>query len=281
MRNTKLWLIAPLLVASQLAACQREAAPADTEGQLQLDAAAAVGRAVSYTCDGSNDVVVTYDEERLAHITIEGQTHDLMAVTAVRGVAYADDQLRWNLVQEDGREVATLTKGDGTVRQCSRPANTAAPAPALTACRADQIEATAGEIDAGMGHRNMPVTVSLKGPVACNLPQWPQLALLPQSTGKGIKIEQTTDSYFVKTTGSDRLTLEPGQSVQFYIGWGVIPHEGDGEVRCPELNAWSVKAPGGGELTQIDTQIQACGSKLTISPFTRLEDDVNAAPKPS
>ena len=275
MRILKLGLILPLLVA-----CQREAAPVDNGGQLNLEAAGQEV-AVTYACGQGQSLSVIYDEAGEARVSVEGRERRLVSQPAQRGAVYGDGQVRWHLVNDDNRENGTLTGPDGKVLQCSRQANTAAPAPALTACRADQLDVAAGEMDAGMGHRHLPVSISVKGAVGCILPRWPELSLMPLDVGKSIKVERTTDSYFAKADGADRIALEPGQTAQFFIGWGVIPHEGDGEMRCPELEGWRVKAPGGGELAQIATQIQACGSRLTISPFSNHAEQQNAAPKTS
>ena len=269
MRVLKLALVLPLV-----AACQAEPEAPKAEGQLNLEAATSTA-AVTYACEGAGSVSVTYDGERAAHVMADGQTYNLRATTAPRGLAYTDSRTRWALVQEDDRENATLTLADGTVRQCSRTANTAAPAPGLASCRSDQLQVQAEEIDAGMGHRNMPVNVSLKGQTGCLLPQWPQLTLLPETAAGGVKVEQTTDSYFAKSVPNGRIELKPGGSARFYMGWGVIPHEGEGETVCPEITGWRLKAPGGGELPEIATQIQGCGGKITISPFE--QKDVTAA----
>lgn len=264
MRAIKCLMLLPMLLPV-LSACQQPA-PEETGGQLQMPHAAA-STPVRYTCGTDGDVVVAYDEGEVAHLTLDGQAMNLMATASLRGSAYTDGKVRWDVVQEDGQEVARLTLADGTVRQCARPSPTAAPAPGLTACRADQLQLEIGEADAAMGHRQQEMRLSLKGERACILPQWPELELVTQKTAAPVKIERTSDSYFAASQGQTRIELKPQQTVSFYLGWGVIPHEGEGETKCPEVSSWTLKAPGGGQLASVPASITACGGKVTVSAF--------------
>ncbi|MEG1452563.1 DUF4232 domain-containing protein [Brevundimonas sp.] len=266
-----------LLLLPVLAACQQPA-PEDKSGQLKMPQATA-SAPVRYTCGAGGDVVVAYDEGGVAHLTLDGQTMDLMTTSSPRGSAYSDGHLRWEIVNEAGQEIASLTLADGTVRRCVRPSPTAAPAPSLTACRADQLQMEAGEADAAMGHRQQEMRVSLKGATGCILPQWPELALEPS---KGVTVERTTDGYFGAPQGQDRIEMKPDQTVRFYLGWGVIPHEYAGEKKCPEITGWSLKAPGGGQLASVPASVPAsmtaCGGKVTVSAFVTDADARDGAP---
>lgn len=275
MRSLKLVLILPLL-----AACQREAVPQETGGGLDLEAAAAP-TPVTYGCGRGQELSVTYDQGGLAHLVLDGIEMRLTQRATARGASYSDGKTSWDLVNARDLEIGTLTGEDGNIIQCSRRAPTAAPAPTLTACRADQLEAKAGEIDAGMGHRHMPVTVTLKGATGCILPQWPELALMPEEATRNLKVERTTDTYFAKSDAPSRVSLERGQSAQFYLGWGVVPHEAEGETICAEVSGWRLKAPGGGQLAEIPAEIQACGRRVTVSPFLLQARNGDAAAKPS
>lgn len=274
MRIVKLGLLLPLL-----AACQREAVPQETGGGLQLDQAAA-SQALTYTCGVSQQpLTVTYDEGGLAHMTLDGAEVWLTARTAQRGAQYSDGHVSWQLVNQDNKDVGTLTKADGAVVQCTRVANSAAPAPTLTACRADQLEAKTGEIDAGMGHRHLPVVLTVKGETGCLLPKWPQVAIL-QDKVSALKAERTTDAYFASVEGKERLELKPGDAVQFYLGWSVIPNEAAGESVCPQVRGWTVTPPGGGSLDTIPADIRVCGGKVTMSAFTAIESNEDTRSNP-
>lgn len=269
-----------------VAACQQQAETpvARQEGGLNLEAAVAGQAAtgpVVYSCAGDQTLSVRYDGAGLARVAIDGREVALTARPAERGVLYNQGEVSWQVVQAEGRETGTLTAADGTVTQCSRAVHTAAPPPALTACRADQLTLSAGDVDAGMGHRNLPVTVTAKGPTGCLLPQWPQASLLPASAAKGVKVERTTDSYFIHADAETRIALEPGQFVQFFVGWSVIPHEADGEQACPDLEGLEVLAPGGGRLGPLAVPMQVCGGRVTISPFSRPAGSEDGEPKSS
>lgn len=265
MRALKYLMLLPVLLPV-LSACQQPA-PEETGGQLKMPSATA-STPVRYTCGTGGDVVAAYDKGGVAHLTLDGQTMNLMATASPRGSAYTDGKVSWDVVQQDGQEVALLTLADGTVRQCVRPSPTAAPAPSLTACRADQLQLETGEADAAMGHRQQEMRLSLKGERACILPQWPELELVTQKAAVPVKIERTSDSYFAAPQGQNRIELKPEQTVSFYLGWGVIPHEGEGETKCPEVSGWTLKAPGGGQLASVPASITACGGKVTVSAFT-------------
>lgn len=262
-----------LVLLPVLAACNPPA-PEETGGPLKMpqDMASAP---VRYSCGTGGDVVVAYDEGGVAHLTLDGQMMNLMATGSTRGSAYSDGHVRWEIVNEAGQEVARLTLEDGSMRQCVRPAPTAAPAPGLTACRADQLQLETGEADAGMGHRQQEMRVSLKGTTGCILPQWPELALEPATD---VKVERTSDGYFGAQEGRDRIEMKPDQTVRFYLGWGVIPHEYAGETKCPEITGWSLKAPGGGQLPSVSARMTACGGKVTVSAFATDDGDRDATP---
>ncbi len=268
MRAMKFLMLLPVL-----SACQQPA-PEDTSGQLKMPQDT-VSAPVRYSCGAAGDIVVAYDEGGVAHLTLDGQTVNLMATGSARGSAYTDTRLRWEVINEAGQELASLTLADGTVRQCVRPAPTSAPAPSLTACRADQLQLETGEADAGMGHRQQEMRVSLKGATGCILPQWPELALEPS---KGVTVERTTDGYFGAPQGRDRIEMKPDQTVRFYLGWGVIPHAYAGEEKCPEVSGWSLKAPGGGQLASIPASMTACGGKVTVSAFATGDEARDGAP---
>ena len=260
----KLGLILPLL-----AACQQEAVPQETGGALRLEPSVA-SQSLTYSCGRGQALTVTYDEGGLGRLTLDGAELRLSARTAQRGLEYGDGHVSWRLVNQDNKEVGTLTNSDGVVTQCSRVANTAAPAPTFTACRADQLEAATGEMDAGMGHRTLPVTMTVKGETGCLLPKWPQVTIL-QDKASALKAERTTDAYFASVEGKERLELKPGDAVQFYLGWSVIPNEVDGETVCPQVHGWTIIAPGGGALATIPVDIRACGGKVSVSAFTAIE----------
>ena len=274
MRIVKVGLILPLL-----AACQQEPVPQETGTGLKLDAALA-SESFEYACGGGQTLTVSYDRGAIAHMVLDGEDLRLPARQAERGAAYSNGKVSWTLVNADDREVGTLTNADGVVTQCARRANTAAPAPVLTACRAEQLEATAGEIDAGMGHRHLPVTLTVKGTTGCLLPKWPEVSLV-QDAGTSLKVERTTDSYFASVEGRDRIELQPNQTVQFYLGWSVIPNEASGETECPAVSGWTIKAPGGGTLPTLSAEATACGGKINVSAFTDSAVNGDAGPKAS
>ncbi|WP_292052086.1 MULTISPECIES: DUF4232 domain-containing protein [unclassified Brevundimonas] len=272
MRIVKVGLIMPLLVA-----CQQEPVPQDAGAGLKLDAALA-SQSFEYACGRGQTLTVSYDQGGIAHMVLDGEELSLPARQAERGAAYGNGKVTWTLVNADDREVGTLENADGVVTQCARRANTAAPAPTLTACRAEQLQATAGEIDAGMGHRHLPVTLTVKGTTGCLLPKWPEVSLV-QDAGKPLKVERTTDSYFASVDGRDRIELQPSKSVQFYLGWSVIPNEAAGETECPAVSGWTIKAPGGGTLPTLPAQATACGGKINVSAFTDSAANGEAGPK--
>lgn len=264
MRIVKLGLIVPLL-----AACQQEVAPQETGGGLKLEPAVA-SQSLTYSCGRGQEITVTYGEGGLAHLTLDGAELRLTSRTAQRGVEYSDGNVSWVLVNRDNKEIGTLTNTDGIITQCSRVANTPAPPPTLTACRADQLEARTGDMDAGMGHRHLPVILALKGETGCLLPKWPQVTIL-QDTTSALKAERTTDAYFASVEGKERLELRSGDAVQFYLGWSVIPNEAAGESVCPQVRGWTITPPGGGSLDTIPADIRVCGGKVSMSAFTTIE----------
>lgn len=272
MRMIKLGLILPLL-----AACQQQAAPQETGGGLNLDPAMA-SQVVTYACGEGQPLTVSYDQGGLAHMTLNGSEVWMTARGAQRGIEYSDGRVSWRLVNEDNKDVGTLTQADGEALQCTRVANTAAPAPTLTACRADQLEMETGEMDAGMGHRHLPVTLKVKGATGCLLPKWPELRPVQDQTS-ALKVQRTTDSYFASVKGKDRIELKAGDTARFFIGWSVIPNEAQGKTVCPKVRGWNVYAPGGGALPTIPADIEACGGKVTLSAFTDAAEGGNTPPK--
>lgn len=265
-----------LVLLPWVAACQQVEPEQETGGLRAPDAVAAM--AVKYSCDTGGDLSVTYDAGGIAHVALDGHTLNLMATDSTRGTAYAADGVRWETVNEAGQERGSLTLADGTVRQCARPSPTAAPAPVSTSCRADQLQLKAGETDAAMGHRQQEMHLSLKGAQACILPQWPELELVTETSASPPKVERTSDSYFTVPEGPKRIELKPSQVVRFYLGWGVIPHEGEGETVCPQVTGWKLNAPGGGQLAPVSAQITACGGKVTVSAFAPVANGGDAAP---
>ena len=272
MRVTKLALILPVL-----AACQQQSAPTGNVGGLDLEPAIAAAASQEYACGRGQTIAVTYEAGSTARINVDGQTLTMTGKPAGRGVLYTAGASRWHVVTEGNRETGELVREDGNIIVCSRLTNAAAPAPTLTSCRADQLEAELGETDAGMGHRHQLVTLTVKGATGCLLPKWPQLTPLQDKTS-ALTVEQTTDSYFVSEEGSDRVELKSGDKAQFYLGWSVIPNEAAGEKVCPKVRGWNIVAPGGGGLPTLPVDIEACGGKVTVSPFTKLTEQENTQP---
>lgn len=276
MRVAKLALILPLL-----AACQQQPAPAGEGGGLDLEAAIAPAATQEFACGRGQTIAVTYEAGGTARITADGETLTLSGRPAERGVLYTAGATRWHVVTEGNRETGELVREDGNIIQCSRlTTNSAAPAPTLTSCRADQLEAELGETDAGMGHRHQQVTLTVKGATGCLLPQWPAVTPL-QDKSSALTVERTKDSYFASVEGSDRVELEAGDKAQFYIGWTVIPNEAAGEKVCPKVRGWNIASPGGGQLPTLPVDIEACGGKVTVSAFTKVTEVENTPPKTS
>jgi len=53
----------------------------------------------------------------------------------------------------------------------------------------------------------------------------------------------------------------------FHIGWSVIPDESKGQTDCPAVTGMVVTAPGGGALTPVAQNFEACGRGVELSPY--------------
>lgn len=147
----------------------------------------------------------------------------------------------------------------------------------ITPCSADQLVVTVGEIDAGMGHRHLPVEVALKGNGPCLLGAWPDIVLTPQNRAGGIRVDREPTP---EVPPAD-VRLEAGERAAFVLGWSVIPVEYEGETECAAFEGWMLRRSDASQTPQIDTQIQACGRRITVSPFLLQARNGDAATKPS
>lgn len=254
-----------LWVLPLLAACQEQAAaPADSP--LRAPAAPEVSTA-SFQCESGKAVDVTVDAGRAAHVKYDNQDLTLQPEAVPTGAAYKNGQYRWVVAEADGTETARLYQAGQVIETCSRQQASAVPMPGLAPCRAEQLDLRPGETDAGMGHRQQTFEVVLKGRQSCLLPAWPAVRLEGFGTQAPPEVHHTTDSYFGPQDMSDRVTLTAERPVMFHIGWSVIPDESKGQTDCPAVTGMVVTAPGGGTLTPVAQNFEACGRGVELSPY--------------
>lgn len=257
-----------LWILPALAACQAEPQEGQAQGGSPLTAPEVPEvMAVTYRCESGTDVAVTLDNGRALHLTYEGQAQTLQPQDVSSGATYRNAQYRWVINRGEGRETAQLFRGDTVLETCSREQASAAPAPGLAPCRAEQLELRAGETDAGMGHRQQTFEVALRGEQPCLLPAWPSVKLEGEGAKEPPAITRTTDSYFGTQDIQERLTVTKERPVMFHMGWSVIPDETKGDDPCPNVTSMTVNAPGGGTLTPVAQAFSACGRGVVLSPF--------------
>lgn len=222
---------------------------------------------VVYQCNSGQELAISFDARQSAQFEYDGQLQSLTSLVTARGAAYANEDYRLRLLEQDGKESAVLMRGDGVVERCDRERRTAVASPGLAPCRPEQIELALASEDAAMGHRQKTFRVTLQGEGACLLSSWPAVKVVPVAGAQAPSIVRTTDSYFGTPEDHNRKVLEQGRPLTFHLGWSVIPRGNATLQDCPAVGSVQLLAPAGGEGNAVPVQMQVCGDRIDVSPF--------------
>lgn len=277
-QNARLW--SAVCSLALVGACSQEQRdPPDPVEAVAPDEAPISGVAIAYDCASGKTLSVVYGKDRTAGLTYEGKSYRLRPVTSGSGARYAGEELEWWSATRDGREEGRLSRLDAEGRpqgveleRCVRKGQPLTPAttpPTLArapACAGPQLALEIESSDAGAGNRGMVVSLRNAGTETCSLTGYPGVTLMNEEGRPVVSVR--ADPWM---RGDPERPLRPvelaaGARAYFDIGWTVVPHESEGETRCPETRGLRVTAPGDtAPLTQ-ETRMTVCGGRIKVGP---------------
>lgn len=246
------------------------------------------GVAIAYDCASGESLSVIYAKDRTAALTYAGKSYRLRPVSSGSGARYSGESLEWWSATRDGREEGRLSRLDEEGRpqgieleRCVRkgqPLTPAATPPSMArapACAGPQLALTVEDSDAGAGNRGLVLALRNAGTETCSLTGYPGVTLM-DAEGRPV-VSVRADPW---VQGDPERPLQPvelaaGAKAYFDVGWNVVPHESEGETRCPGAFGLRVTAPGDtAPLTQ-ETGMTVCGGRIKVGPV-RATQDVSA-----
>lgn len=286
-RNARLW--GAVCSLALVAACSQEQrdppdpveAPAPDEGPVS-------GVAIAYDCQSGKTLSVIYAKDRTAALTYEGESYRLRPVTSGSGARYADETLEWWSATRDGREEGRLSRLDSEgkpqgveLERCVRKGQPLTPASnpqsmaTAPACAGPQLALEIENSDAGAGNRGLVLSLRNAGTETCSLTGYPGVTLMDEEGRPVVDVRADPWMQGDPAEPPHPVELTAGARAYFDIGWNVVPHESEGETRCPETQGLRVTAPGDtAPLTQ-ETGMTVCGGRIKVGPV-RATPDVSA-----
>jgi len=283
-RNARLW--GAVCSLALVAACSQEQrdppdpvqAPAPDEGPVS-------GVAIAYDCKSGKTLSVIYAKDRTAALTYEGEAYRLRPVTSGSGARYAGEALEWWSATRDGREEGRLSRLDSEGRpqgveleRCVRKGQPLAPASnpqsmaRAPACAGPQLALEVENSDASAGSRGLVLSLRNAGTETCSITGYPGVTLMDDEGRPVVSVRADPWMQGDPAEPPHPVELTAGAKAYFDIGWNVVPHESEGETRCPETRGLRVTAPGDtAPLTQ-ETGMTVCGGRIKVGPVRATED---------
>lgn len=264
-----------------LAACSGDQAdpPEPVEAPVP-DEAPATGVAIAYDCASGRSLSVIYATDRTAALTYEGRSYRLRPVTSGSGARYTGEELEWWSASRDGREEGRLSRLDAEGRpqgieleRCVRKGQPLTPASnpqsmaTAPACAGPQLALEVESSDAGAGNRGMILSLRNAGTGTCSVTGYPGVTL---RDGEGRPVVAIRADPWITGDPDEPprpVELSPGASAFFDIGWNVVPHESEGETRCPVVQGLRVTAPGDTAPLTVDQEMTVCGGRIKVGPL--------------
>ena len=253
-------------------------APAPTEE-------AVTGVSIAYDCESGNSLSVIYAKDRTAALTYEGESYRLRPVTSGSGARYAGPGLEWWSATRDGREEGRLSRLDADGRpqgieleRCVRKGQPLTPASnpqamaSAPACAGPQLALKIEQSDAGAGNRGMVLSLRNAGTETCSITGYPGVTLRDD---EGLPLTSIRADPWVQGDPEQPphpVELPAGGKAWFDIGWNVVPHEYEGETRCPVAQGLRVTAPGDTAALTADREMTVCGGRIKVGQVRATEN---------
>ena len=286
-RSARLW--GAVCSLALVAACSQEQRDPPDPVQAQApDEGPVSGVAIAYDCQSGKTLSVIYAKDRTAALTYEGESYRLRPVTSGSGARYAGEALEWWSATRDGREEGRLSRLDSEgkpqgveLERCVRKGQPLTPASnpqsmaTAPACAGPQLALEIENSDAGAGNRGLVLSLRNAGTETCSLTGYPGVTLMDEEGRPVVDVRADPWMQGDPAEPPHPVELTAGARAYFDIGWNVVPHESEGETRCPETQGLRVTAPGDtAPLTQ-ETGMTVCGGRIKVGPV-RATPDVSA-----
>jgi membrane-bound inhibitor of C-type lysozyme len=272
-----------------VAACSQEQRdPPDPVEAPAPDEAPISGVAIAYDCESGESLWVVYGKDRTAGLTYEGKSYRLRPVTSGSGARYAGDQLEWWSATRDGREEGRLSRLDEEGRpqgieleRCVRKGQPLTPASnpqsmaRTPSCAGPQLALDVEGSDAGAGNRGLVLSLRNAGTETCSITGYPGVTLMDE---KGMAVVNVRADPWMQGDPAEPphpVELAAGGKAYFDVGWNVVPHESEGETRCPVTRGLRVTAPGDTSPLTHALEMTVCGGRIKVG-MVRATEDVSA-----
>lgn len=246
---------------------------------------AVTGVSIAYDCESGKSLSVIYAKDRTAALTYEGESYRLRPVSSGSGARYAGPGLEWWSANRDGREEGRLSRLDAEGRpqgieleRCVRkgqPLNPASNPQSMAkapACAGPQLALEIEQSDAGAGNRGMIVSLRNAGTETCTITGYPGVTLRDD---EGLPLTSIRADPWVQGDPEQPphpVELPAGGKAYFDIGWNVVPHEYEGETRCPVAQGLRVTAPGDTAALMADREMTVCGGRIKVGQVRATEN---------
>ena len=208
---------------------------------------------------------------------------------ASRIARYAGEDLEWWSATRDGREEGRLSRLDAEgkpqgveLERCVRKGQPLTPASnpqsmaRAPACAGPQLALEIEQSDAGAGNRGMVLSLRNAGTETCSLTGYPGVTLMDEEGRPVVNVRADPWVQGDPAEPPHPVELTAGAKAYFDIGWNVVPHESEGETRCPVTEGLRVTAPGDtAPLTQA-TEMTVCGGRIKVGQVRATENPTPA-----
>ena len=283
-RNARLWgAVCSLALVAACSQDQRD--PPDPVEAPAPDEAPISGVAIAYDCESGESLSVVYGKDRTAGLTYEGKSYRLRPVTSGSGARYAGEALEWWSATRDGREEGRLSRLDAEgkpqgveLERCVRKGQPLAPASnpqsmaKAPACAGPQLALELEDSDAGAGNRGLVLSLRNAGTETCSITGYPGVTLMDTEGRPVVSVRADPWMQGDPAEPPHPVELAAGAKAYFDIGWNVVPHESEGETRCPETRGLRVTAPGDTAPLAQETGMTVCGGRIKVGPVSATED---------
>ena len=287
-RNARLWgAVCSLALVAACSQDQRD--PPDPVEAPAPDEAPISGVAIAYDCESGESLSVVYGKDRTAGLTYEGKSYRLRPVTSGSGARYAGEDLEWWSATRAGREEGRLSRLDAEgkpqgveLERCVRKGQPLTPASnpqsmaRAPACAGPQLAIEIEQSDAGAGNRGMVLSLRNAGTETCSLTGYPGVTLMDEEGRPVVDVRADPWMQGDPAEPPHPVELTAGAKAYFDIGWNVVPHESEGETRCPVTEGLRVTAPGDTAPLTRQTEMTVCGGRIKVGQVRATENPAPA-----